>query len=144
MSIQKSANVRWTGSLKEGKGAISTESTALQQQPYGFNTRFEDAPGTNPEELLAAAHAGCFSMALAQEIGKAGFTVEDINTQATVKLDEGAGGFAITNILLETKAKVPQLTSQQFDGLAKAVKDACPVSKVLNADIQLEATLENV
>jgi osmotically inducible protein OsmC len=129
--------------LKSGKGTISTESGALQDNPYGFNTRFEGAPGTNPEELIGAAHAGCFSMALSMMLGQAGLTAERINTTAEVSLDKDDKGFSITAIALTLKAKVPGTDNEQFQQIANQAKEGCPVSRVLNAQISLTATLEN-
>ncbi|MCO7519539.1 MULTISPECIES: OsmC family protein [unclassified Pseudomonas] len=139
--MKKSASAVWQGGLKDGKGQISTESGALKQAPYGFNTRFEGSPGTNPEELIGAAHAGCFSMALAMMLGEAGFTAERIDTHAEVSLDKQADGFAITAVHLTLKASVPGASEAQFQEIAHKAKAGCPVSKVLNATISLEATL---
>ncbi|QXH35797.1 OsmC family protein [Pseudomonas muyukensis] len=139
--MKKSASAVWQGGLKDGKGQISTESGALKQAPYGFNTRFEGSPGTNPEELIGAAHAGCFSMALAMMLGEAGFTAERIDTHAEVSLDKQADGFAITAVHLTLKASVPGASEAQFQEVAHKAKAGCPVSKVLNATISLEATL---
>ncbi|VVM67538.1 Peroxiredoxin OsmC [Pseudomonas fluorescens] len=121
---------------------LSTESGALKQNPYGFNTRFEDTPGTNPEELIGAAHAGCFSMALSMMLGEAGLTAERIDTTAEVTLDKQDDGFAITAVHLILKAKVPGASQEQFTEIANKAKAGCPVSKVLNAQISLNATLE--
>ncbi|TFF43147.1 OsmC family protein [Pseudomonas sp. RIT623] len=139
--MKKSASAVWQGGLKDGKGQISTESGALKQAPYGFNTRFEGSPGTNPEELIGAAHAGCFSMALSMMLGEAGFTAERIDTHAEVSLDKQADGFAITAVHLTLKASVPGASEAQFQEIAHKAKAGCPVSKVLNATISLEATL---
>ncbi|MGE8111311.1 OsmC family protein [Pseudomonas sp. NPDC086566] len=139
--MKKTASAIWQGGLKDGKGLISTESGALQQNPYGFNTRFEGAPGTNPEELIGAAHAGCFSMALSMMLGEAGFTAERIDTTAEVTLDKQPDGFAITAVHLILKAKVPGADEAQFLEIANKAKAGCPVSKVLNAKISLDAAL---
>ena len=139
--IKKTASAVWEGGLKDGKGTISTESNSLRNNPYGFNTRFENQPGTNPEELIGAAHAGCFSMALSKILGDAGLTAERIDTIAEVTLDEQPDGFAITAVHLILKAKVPGASEQQFLELANKAKAGCPVSKVLNAKISLDATL---
>ncbi|MBC3455944.1 OsmC family protein [Pseudomonas mosselii] len=139
--MKKTASAVWQGSLKDGKGQISTESGALKQAPYGFNTRFEGTPGTNPEELIGAAHAGCFSMALSMMLGEAGFTPERIDTHAEVSLDKQADGFAITAVHLTLKATVPGASEAQFQEIANKAKAGCPVSKVLNATISLDATL---
>lgn len=139
--MKKTASAIWEGGLKDGKGQISTESGALKNNPYGFNTRFEDTPGTNPEELIGAAHAGCFSMALSMMLGEAGFTPERIDTIAEVTLDKQSDGFAITAVHLILKAKVPGASQEQFLEIANKAKAGCPVSKVLNADISLDASL---
>lgn len=140
--MKKTASAVWQGDLKSGKGTISTQSGALKDNPYGFNTRFEDAPGTNPEELIGAAHAGCFSMALSMMLGQAGLTAERIETTAEVTLDKVGEGFSITAIALTLKAKVPGADEGQFQQIANQAKEGCPVSKVLNAQISLSATLE--
>ncbi|AXQ46224.1 OsmC family protein [Pseudomonas vlassakiae] len=139
--MKKTASAIWQGGLKDGKGLLSTESGALKQNPYGFNTRFEGAPGTNPEELIGAAHAGCFSMALSMMLGEAGFTAERIDTTAEVTLDKQPDGFAITAVHLILKAKVPGADEAQFLEIANKAKAGCPVSKVLNAKISLDAAL---
>jgi lipoyl-dependent peroxiredoxin len=141
--MKKTASAAWQGDLKTGKGTISTQSGALKDNPYGFNTRFEDAPGTNPEELIGAAHAGCFSMALSMMLGQAGLTAERIDTTAEVTLDKVGEGFSITAIALTLKAKVPGADENQFQQIANQAKEGCPVSKVLNAQISLSATLES-
>jgi osmotically inducible protein OsmC len=141
--MKKTASAVWQGDLKSGKGTISTESGALKDNPYGFNTRFEGAPGTNPEELIGAAHAGCFSMALSMMLGQAGLTAERINTTAQVTLDKDDKGFSITAIALTLKAKVPGADNEQFQQIANQAKEGCPVSRVLNAQISLDATLES-
>ncbi|MCY1458680.1 Peroxiredoxin OsmC [compost metagenome] len=139
--MKKTASAIWQGGLKDGKGLLSTESGALKQNPYGFNTRFEDQPGTNPEELIGAAHAGCFSMALSMMLGEAGFTPDRIDTIAEVTLDKKDDGFAITAVHLILKAKVPGASQAQFLEVANKAKAGCPVSKVLNATISPDATL---
>ena len=139
--MKKTASAVWEGGLKEGKGQISNESGALKANPYGFNTRFEGQPGTNPEELIGAAHAGCFSMALSMLLGEAGFTAERIDTTAEVTLEKQSDGFAITAVHLILKAKVPGASEEQFKEVANKAKSGCPVSKVLNATISLDATL---
>lgn len=131
----------WSGGLKDGKGAISTKSGALSSQPYGFNTRFEDKPGTNPEELIGAAHAGCFTMALSLILGEAGFTADTMQTQADVTLEKVGDGFAITSVHLTLKAKIPGADEATFKELAEKAKAGCPVSKLLNTKITLEANL---
>ena len=141
MSIKKTASAHWAGDLKTGIGSISTETGVLRDAPYGFKARFEGGKGTNPEELIGAAHAGCFSMALSMILGDAGLKAESIDTKAEVTLDQVEGGFAITAVHLILKAKIPGATQQQFDELTKKAKEGCPVSKVLNAKITLDATL---
>jgi osmotically inducible protein OsmC len=131
----------WHGGLKDGKGAISTKSGALNAYPYGFASRFEGKPGTNPEELIGAAHAGCFTMALSLILGEAGLTAEEMNTQADVTLEKLADGFAITKVHLTLKAKIPGCDKAKFDELAAKAKAGCPVSKLLKADITLDASL---
>lgn len=143
MSIVKKASAVWKGDLKTGKGQISTQSGALKDNPYGFNTRFEGQPGTNPEELIGAAHAGCFSMAFSMILGGENFVADEIKTSADVTLDKEGEGFAITAIKLTMSAKIPGIDQAKFEELANKAKEGCPVSKVLNADITLEATLES-
>jgi len=141
--MKKYASAVWQGGLKDGKGHISTESGVLKDNPYGFNTRFEGAPGTNPEELIGAAHAGCFSMAFSMLLGMNGLTPERIETKADVTLDKVGDGFEITTIDLTMKAKIPGATQEQFTTIANQAKEGCPVSKVLKgAKINLHATLE--
>ena len=141
--MKKTASAHWQGGIKDGKGTISTQSGALKSAPYGFNTRFEDQPGTNPEELLGAAHAGCFSMALSKELGEAGMTADSIDTQAEVTLDKADGGFAITAVHLTLKARIPGADRAAFEKAVETAKNGCPVSKVLNAEITLEAVLDS-
>ncbi|MDH1440666.1 OsmC family protein [Pseudomonas sp. GD03721] len=141
--MKKTASAHWQGGIKDGKGTLSTESGALRDSPYGFNTRFEDKPGTNPEELLGAAHAGCFSMALSKELGDAGMTAESIDTQAQVTLDKVEGGFEISAVHLKLHAKIPGAERSAFEQAVETAKTGCPVSKVLNATITLDAVLEN-
>ncbi|MFP3372073.1 MULTISPECIES: OsmC family protein [unclassified Pseudomonas] len=139
--MKKTASAIWQGGLKDGKGLLSTESGALKQNPYGFNTRFEGTSGTNPEELIGAAHAGCFSMALSMMLGEAGLTADRIDTAAEVTLDKLPDGFAITAVHLVLRAKVPGASEAQFLEIANKAKEGCPVSKVLNAKISLDAAL---
>lgn len=131
----------WQGALKDGKGTLSTNSGALKDQPYGFASRFEGKPGANPEELIAAAHAGCFNMALSMILGEAGLTPERLETTAAVTLDKSGDGFAVTNIALTLNARIPGASQEQFDELTGKAKDECVVSKLLNTDISLDATL---
>ncbi|MEO7970656.1 MAG: OsmC family protein [bacterium] len=140
--MKRNASAVWQGGLKDGKGTISTDSGVLANTQYSFSTRFEDGAGTNPEELIAAAHAGCFSMALSGQLGAAGLTAESINTTASVSLEKTDAGFAITKVHLEVRAKVPGADQAAFDKAASNAKSGCPVSKVLNAEITMNATLE--
>jgi len=131
----------WSGGIKDGKGAISTKSGALKDYPYGFASRFEGKPGTNPEELIGAAHAGCFTMALSLILGEAKLTAENMETKADVTLEKQSDGFAITAVHLILKAKVPGADDAKFQELVNKAKAGCPVSKLLNAKITLDATL---
>jgi len=142
MTIKKTASSNWSGDIKSGKGTISTQSGALDNQPYGFNTRFEDKPGSNPEELVGAAHSACFGMALSLALGEAGFTAENINTEAVVSLDEVDDGFAVTHIALEVNATIADISNEQFQALCEQTKKGCPISKLLNTEISLNATLK--
>ena len=141
--MKRSASAVWQGNLKQGSGSLNADSGVLKGTPYSFATRFENSPGTNPEELIAAAHAGCFSMALSAELGKAGFTPDRIETKATVTLDTVDGKPTITTVHLELKAKIPGIDKAKFDGIAAGAKAGCPVSRVLKAEISLDATLES-
>ena len=140
--MKRSASAEWKGGLKDGKGTISTESGVLANTSYSFGTRFESAKGTNPEELIGAAHAGCFSMALSAQLGEAGMTPDRIATTAQVTLEKGEGGFAITAIHLTVKASIPGADQARFMTAANNAKAGCPVSKVLNATITMDASLE--
>lgn len=130
----------WHGGLKDGKGAISTKSGALDNYPYGFASRFEGKPGTNPEELIGAAHAGCFTMALSLILGEAGFKADEMNTKADVTLEKQGDGFAITKVHLTLTAKIPGCDKVKFEELAGKAKAGCPVSKLLKAEITLDAS----
>lgn len=141
MAIKKTASAVWKGDLKTGTGEISTQSGAFSSQPYGFNTRFEDKAGTNPEELIGAAHAGCFSMALSMILGEANLKADSIETKAEVSLEKGDDGFSITAIHLTTVARIPGADAAAFEEAANKAKAGCPVSKVLNAKITLDAKL---
>lgn len=141
MAIVKEANVNWQGDGKTGKGSITTGSKVLNEAPFGFNTRFEGVQGTNPEELIGAAHAGCFSMALAFTLEKQGFHPKDIKTEAKVTLDKEGDGFAITGIKLSLRATVPEIDDKKFQELASDAKVNCPVSKALKVPITLDAKL---
>ncbi|KGJ99380.1 MULTISPECIES: OsmC family protein [Pseudoalteromonas] len=142
MTIKKTASSNWSGDIKSGKGTISTQSGALDNQPYGFNTRFEDKPGSNPEELVGAAHSACFGMALSLALGEAGFTAENMNTEAVVSLNEVDDGFAVTHIALEVNATIADISNEQFQALCEQTKKGCPISKLLNTEISLNATLK--
>jgi osmotically inducible protein OsmC len=139
--MDRSASAVWHGTLKEGEGSISTQSGTLKSTQYSFKTRFADGVGTNPEELIAAAHAGCFTMALSAEITKAGLTPESIETTALLTLDLHGEKPTITKVHLTTKAKVPGIDKAKFDELAHNAELGCPVSRVLKAEISLDATL---
>jgi osmotically inducible protein OsmC len=139
--IKKTSWAVWQGGIKDGGGKISTETGVLKDAPYGFKSRFEGGKGTNPEELIAAAHAGCFSMALALMLGEAGLTADRIDTHAAVTLDKAAGGFAITASHLTVTAVVPGASAEQFAKIANQAKSGCPVSKLLNATITMDAKL---
>ncbi len=141
--MKRSASAEWKGGLKDGKGAISTDSTVLNNTQYSFGTRFENGVGTNPEELIAAAHAGCFSMALSAQLGKAGMTAESIKTKATITLDQVDGGFAITASHLDVAVRIPGGDKTAFEKAAAEAESGCPVSKVLNAKITMDAKLES-
>src|SRR5271170_5853863 len=136
-TMNRKASAVWKGSLKEGKGTISTDSGVLSNTQYSFSTRFEDGKGTNPEELIAAAHAGCFSMALSAQLGNAGLTPESIETTASLSLEKTDAGFTITKIHLDLVAAVPGASQEAFDKAAQDAKAGCPVSRVLKADITL-------
>ncbi|MBN8248795.1 MAG: OsmC family protein [Verrucomicrobia bacterium] len=139
--MKQTASAQWQGSLKEGTGTLSTGSGALVEKPYSFKTRFEGEPGTNPEELIGAAHAGCFSMAFSMILGLAGFTPRKIATRATITLEAKDGAFAITTSHLDVTAEIPGITEPVFQELAAKAKSGCPVSKVLNATITMDARL---
>ena len=140
--MKKSASATWTGGLKDGQGTLSTQTGVLREAPFGFKSRFEDGPGTNPEELIGAALAGCFSMALSLGLGNAGLTAEKIDTRTQVTLDKQGEGFAITTIALTCRARVPGADADTFSRIAQETKRGCPVSKVLRAEISLDAALE--
>jgi len=143
MTIKRNGSAVWSGGLKDGKGAVSTGSGVLKDSQYGFNTRFEDGPGTNPEELIGAAHAGCFTMALSGQLGQAGMTAQELRTTATVSMEKVEGGFAITAVHLDLVAKIPGASQEAFDKAANNAKENCPVSKLLNAKITLSSRLES-
>ena len=140
--MKRNASAVWEGDLKEGKGTLSLESGVFSEQPYSFRTRFGDSPGTNPEELIAAAHAGCFSMALSGELGKVGITPERIATKATVTVEKDDAGFGIPAVHLTVTLRVPGADAARVEEALRAAKEGCPVSKLLRAAISLEARLE--
>jgi lipoyl-dependent peroxiredoxin len=139
--MKRTASANWKGGLKDGKGSISTASGALSGTQYSFGTRFENGAGTNPEELIAAAHAGCFSMALSGQLGNAGITPENIDTTATVTMDKLDAGWTITEVHLNVRAKIPQAERSKFLEAAEKAKAGCPISRLLNAKITMEADL---
>jgi osmotically inducible protein OsmC len=139
--MKNHGSAAWSGGLKDGKGSISTQSGALKEHPYGFASRFEGKPGTNPEELIGAAHAGCFTMALSNILGEAGLTAERMDTKADVTLEKLDDGFAITAVHLTLRAKVPGADAAKFAELAAKAKAGCPVSKLMKATITLDAAL---
>jgi lipoyl-dependent peroxiredoxin len=141
--MKRTASAAWSGNLKDGRGTISTQSGVLSNTQYGFKSRFEEGPGTNPEELIAAAHAGCFTMALSAQLAEAGLTAESLRTSASVTLDKVGDGFAITTIHLDLQAKIPGADQTAFETAVNNAKIGCPVSKVLNAEITLSAKLES-
>ena len=143
MTIKRNGSAVWSGGIKDGKGAVTTGSGALKDAQYGFNTRFEDGPGTNPEELIGAAHAGCFTMALSGQLGKGGMTAQELRTTATVSMEKEGDGFTITAVHLDLVAKIPGASQEDFDKAANTAKENCPVSKLLNAEITLSSKLEN-
>lgn len=140
--MKRQGSAEWIGGLKEGRGTVSTESGKLDHTPYSFQTRFEHERGTNPEELIAAAHAGCFSMAFAAQLEKEGFKVDSIKTLATVSLEKSDEGFNIPAIHLQVTAKLPNIDQNQCNKIATSAKEGCPVSKLLNAKITMDVTLE--
>jgi osmotically inducible protein OsmC len=139
----RTASAHWTGDLKGGKGSITTQSGTLKDTQYSFKTRFEDGVGTNPEELIAAAHAGCFTMATSAALGKEGFTAESLTTEAALTMEFVEGAPTITAVHLNLKARVPGITAEKFQEIAAGAKANCPVSRVLNAKISLDAKLES-
>lgn len=140
MSIQNTSSAVWQGDLKSGNGTVSTGNGGLSNLPYSFKTRFEGEKGTNPEELIGAAHAGCFSMALSAELGKAGITADKIETKATITLEKDDAGFAVTKSHLTLAVTAPDADNAALESAALAAKKGCPISKLLNAEITLEAT----
>lgn len=141
--MKRKASAEWKGGLKDGKGTISTDSGVLANTQYSFGTRFEEGKGTNPEELIAAAHAGCFSMALSGQLGNAGMTAERINTSATVTLEKTDAGFTVTSVHLDVNVKIPGADKQAFETAANNAKTGCPISRLLNTTITMDAKLES-
>ena len=139
--MKRKASAVWKAGLKDGRGTISTDSGVLADTQYSFSTRFEEGKGTNPEELIAAAHAGCFSMAFSSELEKAGYTPESVSTNSTLTFEKTDAGFTITTIHLDVVAKVPGADAEKFAEIANAAKGGCPVSRVLNAEITMDAKL---
>jgi osmotically inducible protein OsmC len=139
---KRSGSAVWKGGLKDGTGTVSTESGVLANVPYNFSKRFESEKGTNPEELIAASHAACFSMALSLQLGNAGMKADSINTTATVSLEQTGGGFAVTSSHLETTVRIPNANKAEFDKAIENAKSGCPISKLLNATITINAKLE--
>jgi osmotically inducible protein OsmC len=140
--IKRTGSAVWNGGLKDGKGTVSTQSGTLKDTQYSFSARFENGVGTNPEELIAAAHAGCFAMALSGQLGAAGMTAQSLKVTATVSLDKQESGFAITAVHLDLSANIPGADKGAFEAAAQAAKQNCPVSKLLNANITMDAKLE--
>ena len=141
--MKRKASAVWQGGLKDGKGSLSTDSGVLQNTQYSFSTRFEDGKGTNPEELIAAAHAGCFSMALSGQLGNAGLTADRINTVAAVTLEKTDAGFTVTKVHLDVTARIPNATEEAFQTAAANAKAGCPISRLLKAEITMDAKLES-
>jgi lipoyl-dependent peroxiredoxin len=142
-AMKRKASAVWSGGIKDGKGQISTDSGVLDNTQYSFGTRFEDGKGTNPEELIAAAHAACFAMALSGQLGNAGMTADSISTTASVTLEKSGDSFAITSVHLDVTARIPGAEREAFEKAAKNAKDGCPVSKLLNASITMDTRLES-
>jgi len=139
--MQRKASAQWRGGLKDGKGSLSSASGVLKSTPYSFSTRFEDQPGTNPEELIAAAHAGCFSMALSGQLGGAGMTADSIDTTATVTMEKLEAGWTVTKVHLDVTAKIPGADKAKFEQAANNAKAGCPISRLLKAEITMDAKL---
>jgi osmotically inducible protein OsmC len=140
--MKRQASAEWQGDLKTGKGTVSTESTVLSKTQYSFSTRFESGKGTNPEELIAAAHAGCFTMALSGQLGNAGLTAQELRTTATVTFEKLDAGWTVTQIHLDVKGKVPNADQAAWDKATQGAKTGCPISRLLNTKITMEAKLE--
>ena len=140
--MKRNASAEWQGDLKTGKGTVSTESTVLSKAQYSFGTRFENGKGTNPEELIAAAHAGCFTMALSGQLGNAGLTPQELRTTATVTFEKLDAGWTVTQIHLDVKGKVPNADQAAWEKATQGAKTGCPISKLLNTKITMEAKME--
>ncbi len=143
--MKRSATSVWKGSGKDGQGTLTTQSGVFKDQPYSFKLRFENEDGkagTNPEELIAAAHAGCFNMALSVQLGKAGYTPSELRTEAVISLDQQGEGFAVTKSVLKLAAQIPDIKEDEFNKIAKAAKEGCPISKLLNCEIELQSSLK--
>ena len=141
--MKRTASAIWEGGLKDGRGTVSTESGVLSKQAYSFHTRFEHEKGTNPEELIAAAHAGCFSMALSAQLGEVGLRADKIETSAAVTLEKTESGFAVTTVHLDVRAEIPGADAGAFETAANKAKEGCPISKLLNAKITMDARLNS-
>ena len=141
--MKRTAQAHWTGDLKSGKGSLTSPSQVLNNTAYSFQTRFENEKGTNPEELLAAAHAGCFTMALSAQLANAGLKAASLDTTCTITLEKTEGGFSITSSHLDLKAKIPGASKEAFDTAVKAAETGCPVSKLYKTEISVTSTLEN-
>src|SRR6476620_1914958 len=141
--MQRNASAHWSGGLKDGNGTLTSPSGVLKSTPYSFATRFESQPGTNPEELIAAAHAGCFSMALSAQLGNAGLTATSIRTTATITMERQDAGWTVTASHLDVTAKIPGASQEAFDTAAQSAKAGCPISRLLNAQISMSAKLES-
>ncbi len=139
--MNRTGTAHWYGGIRDGKGTLTTESNTLSNTPYSFSARFKDGSGTNPEELIAAAHAGCFTMDLSGRLGAASMVPEELETTATLTMDKSEKGFSITKIHLTVKAKIPGGDNSAFQNAVKQAKEGCPVSKVLNAEISVDAQL---
>ena len=139
--MKRNASAQWKGGLKDGKGTITTPSNVLSQTPYNFSQRFEDTPGTNPEELVAAAHAACFSMALSGQLGNAGMTADSIETRADLTMEKLDAGWTVTEIHLDVSCKIPGADKAKFEAAADNAKKGCPISRLLNTKITMSAAL---
>ena len=141
MAIEKHGLAHWSGGFKDGGGHVTTQTKAILQHPYGANSRFEGGPGTNPEELVGAAHASCFAMAMALGLGEEGLKADAIDAKSTLTLSEVEGGYAVTRVHLEVEARIPGASEEVFQKVAQATKEGCPISKLLNAEITMDARL---